>query len=290
MKKEKKGLNPHIRNLFLTIVLLIVFFLTVIGSVVFFDILGIINFSKIVPRESALARVPYIGKYVEYSYYQHLDEEERIKETMNKYRNILEERGKQLDLKEQDIALREKELETLQVKLKDMEKVLVEKETKLKTYEEQVNKISSDYNASENNVERFASIYTSMTPEAVAKIALKSNLSTIARIFEKMDNLPKELINQYIGELSNLKTELSKIVIEEVRKELKSTNKTNKISYLREEKDLKRLEENKKKISKLLSVDKNLKISEIAKELNITRQGLYKNQELKNLIDELKKV
>jgi flagellar motility protein MotE (MotC chaperone) len=194
MKKEKKGLNPHIRNLFLTIVLLIVFFLTVIGSVVFFDILGIINFSKIVPRESALARVPYIGKYVEYSYYQHLDEEERIKETMNKYRNILEERGKQLDLKEQDIVLREKELETLQVKLKDMEKVLIEKETKLKTYEEQVNKISSDYNASENNVERFASIYTSMTPEAVAKIALKSNLSTIARIFEKMDNKKIALI------------------------------------------------------------------------------------------------
>ena len=79
------------------------------------------------------------------------------------------------------------------------------------------------------------------------------------KIFEKMDNLPKELINQYIGELSNLKTELSKIVIEEVRKELKSTNKTNKISYLREEKDLKRLEENKKKISKLLSVDNNIK-------------------------------
>ena len=44
------------------------------------------------------------------------------------------------------------------------------------------------------------------------------------KIFEKMDNLPKELINQYIGELSNLKTELSKIVIEEVRKELKSNN------------------------------------------------------------------
>ncbi len=110
------------------------------------------------------------------------------------------------------------------------------------------------------------------------------------KIFEKMDNLPKELINQYIGELSNLKTELSKIVIEEVRKELKSTNKTNKISYLREEKDLKRLEENKKKISKLLSVDKNIKIPQIAKELGITRQGLYKNQELIELINKLKSV
>lgn len=110
------------------------------------------------------------------------------------------------------------------------------------------------------------------------------------KIFEKMDNLPKELINQYIGELSNLKTELSKIVIEEVRKELKSTDKTNKISYLREEKDLKRLEENKKKINKLLLVDKTLKVSEIAKELNITRQGLYKNQELMELINKLKSV
>ena len=110
------------------------------------------------------------------------------------------------------------------------------------------------------------------------------------KIFEKMDNLPKELINQYIGELSNLKTELSKIVIEEVRKELKSTNKTNKISYLREEKDLKRLEENKKKISKLLSVDKNIKIPQIAKELGITRQGLYKNQELMELINKLNSV
>ena len=110
------------------------------------------------------------------------------------------------------------------------------------------------------------------------------------KIFEKMDNLPKELINQYIGELSNLKTELSKIVIEEVRKELKSTNKTNKISYLREEKDLKRLEENKKKISKLLSVDNNIKIPQIAKELGITRQGLYKNQELIELINKLKSV
>lgn len=110
------------------------------------------------------------------------------------------------------------------------------------------------------------------------------------KIFEKMDNLPKELINQYIGELSNLKTELSKIVIEEVRKELKSTDKTNKISYLREEKDLKRLEENKKKINKLLLVDKTLKVSEIAKELNITRQGLYKNKELIELINKLKSV
>lgn len=192
-KKGKSNLSLHIRNFFLTGVLLIVFFLTLVGSVVFFDILGIINFSKIVPKESMLAKIPYVGRYVEYSYYQHLDEEERIKETMNKYRDILEERSKQIDLKEQDVNLREKELEALQKKLKDMETGLLQKEEKLKTYEEQVNKLSQAYTGSENNIDRFASIYTTMTPEAVAKIALKSNMDTIARIFEKMDN--KKLAN-----------------------------------------------------------------------------------------------
>jgi len=187
-KKVNKGVNLHIRNFFLTVVLLIVFFLTLMGSIVFFDILGIINFSKIVPKESVIGKMPYIGRYIEYSYYQHLDEEDRIKETMNKYRDILEERSKQLDLKEQDVNLREKELVVLQKKLKDMETTLVQKEEKLKTYETQVNKLSQSYTASENNIERFAAIYTTMTPEAVAKIALKSNLDTIARIFEKMDN------------------------------------------------------------------------------------------------------
>lgn len=194
VKKKNNNTGMHIKNFFLTLVLLVVFFLTLVGAVVFFDILGVINFSKIVPKESAFGRLPYVGRYVEYSYYQHLDEEERIKETMNKYRDILEERSRQLDLKEQDIALRETELTQLQTKLKEMEESLLAKEEKLKTYEEQVNKLSSTYTANENNVERFASIYTSMTPEAVAKIVLKSNLDTIARIFEKMDNKKIALI------------------------------------------------------------------------------------------------
>lgn len=187
-KKKNRNTNMHIKNFFLTLLLLIVFFLTLVGAVVFFDVLGVINFSKIVPRESVIGRMPYVGRYIEYSYYQHLDEEERIKQTMNKYRDILEERSRQLDLKEQDIKLRETEISQLQTKLKEMEESLIEKEEKLKTYEEQVNKLASTYSASENNVERFANIYTSMTPEAVAKIVLKSNLDTVARIFEKMDN------------------------------------------------------------------------------------------------------
>lgn len=38
------------------------------------------------------------------------------------------------------------------------------------------------------------------------------------------------------------------------------------------------------------SITGKLSIADIAKNLNITRQALYKNKELKNLIDELKKV
>lgn len=188
MAKEKKKLNVHIKNFFLTIVLLFVLFLTLVGSTVFFDMLGIINFSKIVKRESALGKLPYIGRYVEYSYYQHLTEEERIKETMNKYQTVLEERSKQLDLKEKDIALRETELKQLQTKLKESETSIREREDKLKAYELQVNTLAQEYQATQKNIDKFAQVYSTMKPEAVAKIALRSDLGTIARIFEKMDN------------------------------------------------------------------------------------------------------
>ncbi len=66
--------------------------------------------------------------------------------------------------------------------------------------------------------------------------------------------------------------------------------KPNKMSYLREEKDLKRLKENKEKINKLIQINKKISITNIAQELGITRQGLYKNQELMELINKLKSV
>ena len=50
----------------------------------------------------------------------------------------------------------------------------------------------------------------------------------------------------------------------------------------------KQLEANKEKIRQLLEVDKNIKITKIAEELGMTRQGLYKNQELIKLIKSLK--
>ena len=55
-------------------------------------------------------------------------------------------------------------------------------------YELQVNTLAQEYQATQKNIDKFAQVYSTMKPEAVAKIALRSDLGTIARIFEKMDN------------------------------------------------------------------------------------------------------
>ena len=91
-------------------------------------------------------------------------------------------------LKEKDVALRETELKQLQAKLKESETSIRDREDKLKAYELQVNTLAQEYQATQKNIDKFAQVYSTMKPEAVAKIALRSDLGTIARIFEKMDN------------------------------------------------------------------------------------------------------
>jgi len=59
--------------------------------------------------------------------------------------------------------------------------------------------------------------------------------------------------------------------------------------HIRADYDKKNLEEYKTKIRQLFKVDKKIKITEIAKELKITRQAIYKNLELKKFIENLKK-
>ena len=61
-------------------------------------------------------------------------------------------------------------------------------------------------------------------------------------------------------------------------------------SHIKDDYNKNKLKENKEKIRQLLLVDKTIKITKIAKELNITRQGLYKNQELMEVINKLKSV
>ena len=61
-------------------------------------------------------------------------------------------------------------------------------------------------------------------------------------------------------------------------------------THIKDDYNKNKLKENKEKIRQLLEVDKTLTITAIAQELNITRQGLYKNQELIQLINKLKSV
>ena len=61
-------------------------------------------------------------------------------------------------------------------------------------------------------------------------------------------------------------------------------------SHIKDDYNKNKLKENKEKIRQLFAVDKNIKITKIAEELGMTRQGLYKNQELIELINKLKSV
>lgn len=72
-------------------------------------------------------------------------------------------------------------------------------------------------------------------------------------------------------------------------KPIEINNSVKAENYLRAEYDRKNLEGYKEKIRQLLEVDKKTSITAIAQELGITRQGLYKNLELKKYIDTLKK-
>ena len=58
----------------------------------------------------------------------------------------------------------------------------------------------------------------------------------------------------------------------------------------REDNYLISLQENKETIKKLINNNNKISISEIAKNLNMSRQGIYKNKELIDFIKELKKV
>ena len=72
------------------------------------------------------------------------------------------------------------------------------------------------------------------------------------------------------------------------KKNKKSIENT-KVTHIKEKFNREQLELKKEKIRQLIEVDKTIKITKIAEELGITRQSLYKNIELKNFIDRLKK-
>lgn len=184
-KNEKKG--GKIKYFFMTIFMTIVLILVLLGGTIFFDYLGIINVSKLVDKDSKLHTYPYIGKYLEFSHMAHLSEEDRIKETMNKYRDILMAKKAELDLKENQLVVKEKALLELEKSLNAKEGKLLDLEADLKLREEVVSTKAKAYTGNEKNVERFAKVYTKMDPVAVAGVISKDKSEIVAEIFEKMD-------------------------------------------------------------------------------------------------------
>ncbi len=188
MAKEKKGILLILRNFIITFLLLIVLLLTIVGGGIFLDVVGAINLSKIIPKSSSIGKLPYISKYLDYSYHQHLTEEDRIRETMNKYRDILEGRSKEIEVREKSLEIKETELKEKEEKLVTLENALMDKDEELKNKEDRISKLMTEYTANAKNIEKFALIYTSMAPESVAKIILDADLNTVAKIIELMEN------------------------------------------------------------------------------------------------------
>ena len=99
-------------------------------------------------------------------------------------------------------------------------------------------------------------------------------LKAIRILTEENESLREELNKIYMSTNENVAVDKSQI---EVAREVRKNN------YLD------RLGENQEQIKKLILKNKKISIQEIAKELGMTRQALYKNKDLKKFIDELKK-
>ena len=113
-----------------------------------------------------------------------------------------------------------------------------------------------------------------------------SNYKQFERLKKQRDQLKEQ--NEYWEKRYNT-------ILEDHQKLLKETEaKTDSSLELawkkREDNYLNSLQTNKDLIKKLIEEDNKISISEIAKNLNMTRQGIYKNKELIDLIKELKSV
>lgn len=183
-KQKKSGLKYFILTLFM----LIVFLGTLIGGVVFFDLVGVINLSKVFTKDSKLAQIPYIGSYINYSYNIHLTEEERLKNVMVKYQEILENKRQELELKEAEIASRETALKDGEKALLNREKEIIAREEKLTAEEEKLREISKKYEASDENITKFSQIYSRMDAASAATAMTQIDAEVIARIFEQMED------------------------------------------------------------------------------------------------------
>ena len=207
-KKEKK------KGYFLyTVLLFFIFLIVSISSVLFLDIIGFFNISKMIPLESNIGKMPYIGKYLKYSYKLHLSEEDRIKITVSKYQEILENQKRQLELKEQNINILTKNIKETEDKLNKKEEELNKKEEELNKKEEELNKKDILYEGKKENITKFSEIYSKMDPQKAAMIIEKLNDKIVAGILEKMETKKVALILESLSEVNiNKAKEITEIM------------------------------------------------------------------------------
>jgi flagellar motility protein MotE (MotC chaperone) len=184
-KKQKKS---GFKYFILTIFMLIIFLGTLLGGIVFFDLVGVINISKVITKDSKLAQIPYIGTYIGYSYNVHLTEEERLRNVMLKYQEILENKRQELELKEAEITTRETDLKEGEKNLLNREKEIISREEKLTAEEERLKELAKGYQANSVNITKFSEIYSKMEPASAAVAMNAIDAEVIAQIFEQMED------------------------------------------------------------------------------------------------------
>ncbi|OQY09553.1 MAG: hypothetical protein B6I28_02820 [Fusobacteriia bacterium 4572_132] len=186
-KKEEKKKNKQKGYFLYTILLFFIFLIISISSILFLDIVGFFNITKIIPLESKIGKMPYIGKYLKYSYKLHLSEEEKVKITTSKYQEILENQKRQLELREKKLNVLITEINKKEEDIKEREKKINEKEEDIKEREKKINEKEEDTINKKENIIKFAEIYSKMDSQKAARIIEKMNTKITAEILEKME-------------------------------------------------------------------------------------------------------
>lgn len=199
-KQKKKG------YFIFTIFLFIILIITTTGGIIFLDVVGYLNISKIISIDSEAAKIPYVGKYIRYSYMMHLSDEERLKIQVEQYQEILENKRKELELKEGMLTKMKLDLESIQKSNTEKTEELKKKEETLNQRQKELESIGLNEEEKTKNIEKFAIIYSKMNEKSAAKIMEKIDTLIDAKIFEKMNEKQSAKIIEAMVEINLDKT------------------------------------------------------------------------------------
>lgn len=225
-KKETEGKKVKKKGYFLyTLFLFIIFIITLVGGTIFLDIMGLINISKIVPTNSSLRKMPYIGKYILYSYEIHLSDEDRLRELSNKYQESLELKRRELELKEEMLKKIEADIQNKEGDLTKKKEEAKDLEDKLKKQQEEIDLLKKNYEGKLANIDKFAGVYSKMDPLSAAKMLEQVDTVVVSQILEKMED---RRIAKILENLVEINPKKSKEIIELMTKKGEEKNENKK--------------------------------------------------------------